>query len=77
MATLSVTRVNDPATDLQFEDLLDYLLRFHSFRYDPERGGYFFELQTWGYQPGYYDLWITINAALVQRVRIQIVESLE
>jgi len=75
IASLSVTRVNDPESNVRFDDLLDYLVRFHLFRFDPEQGGYFFELQTWGYPVGYYDLWITVDAVLQQRIRIQIVEA--
>ena len=75
VASLSVTRARDPENDTRLEDLLDYMLKFYTFRYDRERGGYYFELQTFGYGPGYYDLWITVDSVLQQRVRVLILEN--
>ena len=75
VASLSVTRARDPEDDTRYEDLLDYMLKFYTFRFDWELAGYYFELQTFGYQPGYYDLWITVDSLLQQRVRIQILGS--
>jgi hypothetical protein len=74
VCTLSVTRAQVADSGVAYKDLMDYFLRFHIFRYDEERAGYFFELQTWGYPPGYYDLWVTVNSVLYQRVRVQVTE---
>jgi len=74
VAMLSVTKVRDPEEDTPYKDLTDMMLKLYTFRYDRERGGYFFELQTFGYEPGYYDLWIAVNAVLQQRLRIQMLE---
>ena len=78
VVSLSLTRVSDPTGGAgPAGDLLEQLLRYHLFTYDPEYRGYHFELQTWGYPPGYYDLWIAVDAVLLQRVRIQIMEPEE
>jgi len=74
IASLSVTKVRNPEIDEPYKDLMDVMLKYYSFRYDRERGGYFFELQTFGYEPGYYDLWIAVNSVLQQRIRIQVLE---
>ena len=72
--SLSITRVDDPDSPVGFGDLLEFLLRVYLFGYNPAHGGYFFEVPTWGFQPGYYDLWIAVNGVFQERLRIQIIE---
>jgi uncharacterized repeat protein (TIGR01451 family) len=75
VATLTVTRVQDPAQGVTFDDVLESVVRYVSFRYDEESGGYLHEFLTWGYPGGYYDLWLAVNGVFQERIRIEVAEG--